>query len=53
MQEKIFAAIGGKADLDSFVEQIQNQAGLRHSIRQLLAERAVQPENPPGTKAQN
>jgi hypothetical protein len=52
MQEQIFAAIGGDApDLDSFVEQVQNQASLRQSIRQLLAEQAVQPENPPWHKS--
>jgi len=48
IQEQIFAAIGRNApDLDSFVAQVQKDASLRQSIRQLLGEQAVLPENPP------
>ena len=48
MQEDIFAELGeGVPDIYQWVEQVQKDAGLRHSIRQHLAEQAVQPERPP------
>ena len=48
MQEDIFAKLGGGVpDIYQWVEQVQKDAGLRHSIRQRLAEQAVQPERPP------
>ena len=54
MQEHIFAELGGGvADIYQWVEQVQKDAALRHSIRQRLAEKAVQPERPPWQPSQD
>ncbi|MGB2440083.1 MAG: hypothetical protein ACPIA8_03975, partial [Candidatus Puniceispirillaceae bacterium] len=48
MQEHIFTELGhAEPDIYQWVEQVQKDAALRHSIRQRLAEQAVQPERPP------
>lgn len=48
MQEHIFTELGhAEPDIYQWVEQVQKDAALRHTIRQRLAEQAVQPERPP------
>ena len=53
MQHQIFAALGADvADVYQWVERVQSDAGLRHTIRHLLAEKAIQPANPPWQKSE-
>ena len=48
MQHQIFAALGADvAEIYQWVELVQSDAGLRRTIRHLLAEKAIQPTDPP------
>jgi hypothetical protein len=52
MQDQIFAALGADAaDVYQWVEIVQSDAGLRRTIRHLLAEKAIQPVGPPWQKS--
>jgi hypothetical protein len=52
MQHQIFTALGADvADIYQWVERVQSDAGLRRTIRHLLAEKAIQPLDPPWQKS--
>ena len=52
MQNQIFAVLGAEAaDVYQWVERVQLDTGLRRTIRHRLAEKAIQPANPPWQKS--